>query len=297
MSASCKNAQVDWDDLRFVLAVARHRSLARAGAALGVTHTTVGRRLAALERAVGVRLFERTPTGFVPTDSGRDLMATGEQIEAEVLAAEARVRGQDSALQGEVRLSTLDVLFERYRAAFASFVQRYPNVVLTVSAPLDQVSLTRREADVALRMTNTPPEHLVGRKVGRMSFGVYGSDTVVKRIGADAPLDSYPWVGWDERSPIGHWFGAWAAEHAPGLKVVLRTDESTLVRRSALLAGIGVQLLARSEGDALPGVSRIGPEFPQFDRDVWLLTLRELRQATRIRAVMDHLDAEIRGTG
>ncbi|MCB9698550.1 MAG: LysR family transcriptional regulator [Alphaproteobacteria bacterium] len=279
---------MDWDDLRYVLALSRGRTLARAAQTLGVTHTTVGRRLRNIEQGLGVRLFDRTPEGFLPTPAGQDLTAAAEGIEGEVLAAEARVLGRDSELRGPLRVSTMDMLYCGFQDLFASFVQRYPNVELTVTTSLDHVSLTRREADVALRMTRTPPEELVGRRVGQVQFAVYAAASLVASVGPDAPLGDYPWIGWDQR--LDHrWFDAWLADHAPGARVAIRFDDSGRAREKAVRDGLGVHFMACFEGDALPGVVRVSPILEPFAYDLWLLTLGDLRSTSRVRAFLDHM--------
>ncbi len=284
---------MDWDDLRYMLAIRREGSLSGAGASLGVTHTTVGRRLRAIEQRLGVPLFARGPEGFVPTAAGIDLAEVAERVEGEVLSVEARVLGRDAQLRGSLRVSTLDMLFTHFHAAFRSFIARYPSVELTVTAPEDEVSLTRREADVALRMSNTPPPYLVGRKVGRIEFAVYASAELMERVGADGGYEDYPWISWDERI-TPRWLDDWLAQCAPEAKVVMRMDGRTAVLRRCVIEGIGVHFLPCFEGDAHPDLRRVGPVHREFGRDLWLLTLSELRHNTRIRAFMDHMEQALR---
>jgi DNA-binding transcriptional LysR family regulator len=277
-----------WDDLRHVLALARHHTLSKSAATLGATHTTVARRLQALEAALGSRLFDQTPEGYVPTAAGQHVIELAERMESEVLAMEARVQGGDARLHGTLRVSTMDILFRQHHRALASFIERYPDIELTVGCSDSEVSLTRREADVAWRMTNTPPEGLVGRKVGRVDFAVYASKRLVKRVGAKAPLSAYPWLHWDERlNP--RWLEQVLAEVAPGARVALRVDLSSLALREAVSAGLGVHFLACFEGDNDSTLQRISPVFEPVSRAVWLLTLPELRSNTRVRAFMDHM--------
>ncbi len=289
----CEHAQVQWDDLRYVLALARERTLSGAASKLSVRHTTVGRRLDEIERTLGVRLFDRTPDGYMATGAGQDLADVAERMEAEVLAAEGRVLGRDAELEGALRVSTMDMLFRGYHELFSSFLARYPSVSLTVSTTDDEVSLTRRQADVVLRLTGKPPEHLVGRKVARVDFAVYASKKLVARVGKKAPYAAYPWLNWDERLDM-RWLDQWLAENAPGARTAIRLDTSSLGRHAAVAAGLGVHFLACFDGDADPSLERIGPIEPAFSRDVWLLTLRELRSTRRVRAFMDHVETSLR---
>jgi DNA-binding transcriptional LysR family regulator len=212
-----------------------------------------------------------------------------------VLAAEGRVLGRDEALEGALRVSTMDLLFHCYHHVFASFLVRYPSVALTVATDDDEVSLTRRQADVALRLTNTPPDHLVGRKVARLDFAVYASRQLVARIGKRAGFDAYPWLNWDERLNQP-WLDQWLKKNVPGARTALRLDTSSLGLHAAVAAGLGVHFLACLTADADPALQRIGPIERGFSRDVWLLTLRELRSTRRVRAFIDHVQTSLRPT-
>ncbi len=284
---------MDWDGLRFVLALAREGNLTAAASSLAVTHTTVGRRLRALEDELGVQLFARTPDGYVPTVAGQDLREVAERLEGEVLAAQGRVLGRDAELRGPLRVSTLDILFAGFHDAFRSFLVRYPSIALTVTAPDDQVSLPRREADVVLRLTNDPPPYLVGRKVGKVQFATYVAAELAERVGPEATYADFPWISWDDR--LGpSWLDQWLAEHAPDARVVMRTDGNLTVIHTCVRQGIGAHFLACFAGDADPDLRRIGEVQTRFARDLWLLTLPELRHNTRVRAFMDHMDEAIR---
>lgn len=284
---------MQWDDLRYVLALVRERTLTGAASKLAVRHTTVGRRLETIERALGVRLFDRSPDGYMPTGAGQDLADVAERMEAEVLAAEGRVLGRDDQLDGALRVSTMDMLFRGYHRVFSSFIARYPGVALTVSTTDDEVSLTRRQADVVLRLTGKPPEYLVGRKVSRVDFAVYASKELVARAGKNAPLQVFPWLNWDERLNM-RWLDDWLAANAPGARTAIWLDTSALGLHAAVAAGLGVHFLSCMDGDADPRLQRIAPIEPAFSREVWLLTLRELRSTRRVRAFMDHVEEQLR---
>lgn len=286
----CNHAQVDWDDLRYVLAIHRDRTLSRAAARLGASHTTVGRRIRAIETALGVRLFDQTPDGFVATAAGEDIAGVAERMETEVLAVEGRVLGRDARIQGKLRVATMDMLFRRYEAAFVSFAERYPSIELTLAASDTEISLPRREADVALRLTRTPPEYAVGRRIGHIEFAVYASATLAARVGTDAPLDDFPWLNWDERLNM-RWLDDWLAARAPRARIAMRVDVSSLTLHDVIASGIGVHFLACFEGDSDPRLVRVGPVEPAFGRDVWLLTLPDMKHTARVRAFMDHFES------
>ncbi|MEN0066921.1 MAG: LysR family transcriptional regulator [Myxococcota bacterium] len=280
---------MDWESLRYVLAVGRHGSLNKAASSLSVTHTTVSRRVRSLEEQLRVRLFDRTPQGYVSTNAGQELVDLASAFEGEVLAAEGRVLGGDTKLSGTLRVSTLDFLFESFYEDFSEFCGRYPSVEFTLSAENREVSLSRREADVALRLSNGPPEHLVGRRVGRVEFAVYGSTVLVESVGMGSDYGEFPWIGRDPRSPSPSWMTAWMERHAAGAKIVFSVDGSAMVLRRAIAAGIGVHFLPCFYAATLPDLKQIGPVHEEFGRDLWLLTLAELRSNQRVRAFMDHM--------
>ena len=283
---------MDWDDLRFVSAVTRLGSLNAAGKALGVRHTTVGRRIGRLETQLGVRLFDRTPEGLRPTPAAIDLSEVATETASRIDDATARVQGRDTSLSGALRVSTLDWLFELHAPVFASFCDRYPDVSLTVLATETEVSLFRREADVAFRLTNTPPETVVGRRVGTVRFAVYGHRSLVRD--PEAPWSAYPWLHWDERTEMARWLDHWLAANAPGARIALRLSEGTLLRRAAMRQGIGVHPLPIAEGERDPQLVRIGPVLEDFDRALWLLTLPAMRHTSRVRALLDHVSEALR---
>lgn len=283
---------MDWDDLRFVLALARAGTLSGAALELRTTHTTVARRIHALETGLGVRLFASDEQGYTATAAGLHAVQSAEQTEEQLHALEARLIGGDAKLEGKLRVTTMDILFRRYERVFASFLKRFPGVELTLSCNDAEASLKRREADVALRMTRDPAPQLVGRKVGRVDFAVYASKGLAKKIGMKTPLSQWPWLNWDERLGTD-WLDAWLAKHAPGAKIALRVDMGSLSLREVVAAGIGVHFLSCVEGDSDRRLVRISPIATDYSRDVWLLTLDELRSATRVRAFLDHFVEQV----
>lgn len=277
---------MDWDQYRYLLALARGGNFSRAAEELRVVRTTVGRRLDAMEASLGARLFDRTPEGLVPTAAGQALINVATRFEDEALAAEAVVMGQDAELQGDLRVSTLDFLSEEYIDLFASFADRYPGVVVTIVLTEDKVSLRRREADVVMRLSNDPGESLVGRRIAHLSFTAYAHRSVIEQVGENAPLSAYPWLSDDLRGPTP-WFDQWLAANAPGARVKLRFDAFPTLR-AALLAGVGAAFFPVAEANRNPDLVQIPVRHEPFDRDLWVLTLPELRTNSKVRAFMDH---------
>lgn len=284
---------MDWNSVRFVVALADHRRLVQAATSLGVARTTVGRRVRELEEDLGVRLFERTRDGYIPTEAGLELVAVGRRVEQQLVAAEQQLRGRDAQLSGALRVSTLDLLFSSLQGAFASFLHRYPEIELTVTTTSAQVSLTQGDADVVLRLSASPGEHLVGRRVGKVAFAVYASSELVARVGQGAPLSAFPWVGWDDARSDKHLAG-WLKEHAPGARVAMRIEENFLVLRRAVEAGAGAHFLPCFDADSDERLVRLSPALPELARDLWLLTTPDLRHNRRVRCFMQHMETAVR---
>ena len=175
---------LDWDDLRSFLAIARHRTLSGAARALSVQQSTMGRRLDALEERAGVTLLQKTPGGYVLTAAGEAVLGHVERIEQEAHAIERTVTGRDVRLEGSVRLTTVETMaVEVLTPILTAFLARYPGITLDLVTDTRTLSLSRREADVAVRMMRPEGHELVARKVGEVGFGLYASPGYLERMG------------------------------------------------------------------------------------------------------------------
>lgn len=283
---------MNWDDLRYLLAVDRQGTLSAAAKSLGVNHTTVSRRLSALEDEVGVRLFDRKPDGYVATQAGADIVGVAQEVEEQIQTLDRKVLGQDARLSGSLRVTTVDIVALLHTEALIGFSRRYPNIALEISADNRPLSLTKREADVALRFTNKPPENLVGRRVLRAEFALYAHKNLVDELGADPPLETYPWLAWDER--VGARItDQWMRHNVPNARISCRLD-STAVFVGSLAAGMGIGFMTCFVGDENPDLVRLRPPEEGFGMDLWLLTHEDLRNTARVRAFMEHMDAALR---
>lgn len=286
------NAQKDWDDVRHFLAVARQGSLSAAARLLGVNHSTVLRRIAGLEAAIGVRLFDKLPRGYVLTAAGEDLHRTALSMEETLAAASRRLSGRDAQIDGTLRVTTVDIVamhvLPRHLVAFRAL---HPGIRVDVTIAEASLSLTRREADIAIRMiTQQPPDNLVGRVLPRLAFAPYGLDTMVERHGR-APLAEACWVGLDEsfdHTAMARWL---KAEAAPD-RVVYRVN-AVAALIEAVKAGLGFGLLPCVLADRTPGLRRLGPPVPDSGVRMWLLTHRDLTMMGRVRAFLDFMDVAL----
>lgn len=281
---TCVSAQVDdWDDLRLFLAVARSGTLSGAARTLGVNHSTVFRRIGAFEEALGVRLFERQPNGYLLTPAGEEMQAGALRVEEEIAGLSRKVTGQDLRLSGTVRVTTIDMLaFGLLPRHLAGFRKAYPGIEIELIVGNATLNLSRREADVALRVGNEPPESLVGRRAGRLMFAVYGSADYCSE-NTEPDLARHDWIGFDaEHAALVHRFSSFL----PDVKPAMRAN-SVAAAVAATKAGLGLGPLPCSIADLEPDLVRVAPLPDNFTLDLWLLTHEDLRRTARIRAFLD----------
>ncbi|MBD3897238.1 LysR family transcriptional regulator [Halomonas sp. ML-15] len=269
------NEQLQWDDLRVILAITSAGSLAGGARRMGASHATLFRRLNAIEGRLGVRLFERSRTGYAATAAGEELAAAAKRVEAEVLGVERRVIGRDLRLSGVVRVTTTDTLLMGLLSPiFADFQSAHPEIVLEVAVSNQLFNLSQRDADVAVRPSATPPEHLVGRPVGRIAQAVY----------ARAGAASDNWVGPDRH--LGY-TALDSCMQANGADANCRYRVDTMLGMlAAARDGLGRAVLPCYLADSDPALTRIGEAIPELATDLWLLTHPDLRRVARIRAFM-----------
>jgi len=286
----------DWDDLRYALAIADHGSLNAAAQALGVRHTTVLRRLNALEQGLGTRLFERLRQGYQPTEAGALMAQQAREMQQAIVEMQRRIVGRDLELQGVLRLTTAFVAtLHLLPEALAAFRRTHPGITVEVSENSALVDMSRRDADVALRMSRLVPEHLVGRNLGDLRMRVYarrGSTTLPQRI---TPLPElcrdHPWIGFDGERRT-RFFDRWMLDHVPPAQVVMRLD---LLRPAVAMArtGLALALLPTVIEDSEPELVAVSEVLPDVSTPVWLLTHPDLRHTGRVRAFMQEVGAAL----
>jgi len=283
----------DWDDLRFFLAVARAGSLSAAARALGVNHATVSRRLRALEGRVGAQLFERRPDGWAPSEPGREMLASALRIEDEIQGIDRRVSGRDGKLAGPLRVAMSDLAAHTLLPQLRAFSESFPEVALELVVSNQPSDLARREADVALRVTEAPAESLVGRRLVTLASTIYASLEYLERQRDPTDLEAHAWLGLDgslAEVPAARWMRV----HVPRARIVARLD-SLLLAYAAVRAGLGVALLPCVVGDADADLRRVAPGLLLRDSALWALTHADLRATARVRAFLDFMRDAIAG--
>jgi DNA-binding transcriptional LysR family regulator len=265
-------------DLGIIAALESAGSFTGAARLLGVAHTTVSRKLKELEAHFGARLADRRDDGVILTPEGERLLESARRIEAELAGLERDITGRDHRLTGHIKLTTADVLAWLYMPAMTRFRARHPQIDLAVEVGSELRNLSRREAEVALRATNIPDDHLFGRQLGMLDFFPY------VRANLAAEPDPMPWLEYGNRDcsqPASRWLRRVHPTVRPQVGV-----PTPLMMYRAVDAGLGAGLVPSVLAEQSPQLVRLADE-PAFSMAIWLLTPMELRQTARIRALFE----------
>lgn len=287
---------MNWNDIPIALAVARTGSLSAAADQLEKNHSTVFRRLNALEESLGVRLFDRLPTGYVPTATGTALLANAERAADAVDDLARQAQGQDRRPAGDVRLTTNgNLAVDHVTPILADLAITHPELRVEVIVSDSEYDLTRREADLALRATRKPPEHLVGRKVVDYQWYLVGADAYLRRraepVSAET-LHAHAFIG-PAPALAGLPALRWLVERIERDQIVASANAFTTMAAMAA-AGMGLAVLPSDQlAPALHRLMRI-PLKPAQAGALWLLNHPDLREVARIRAVADALFNRLR---
>jgi len=277
-----------WDDLKILLVVGRLGSFSAAARELGINHSSVSRRMRELENHSGQRLFERLPNGLVLTAVGDELFNAAKRMTEVTDVIERNIFGKDTQLRGVIRFATLDATAQHIMPSIQTFLARYPNIELELIMSQQLANLSRREADVVLRATNTPPETYVGRKVAKHVFPIYASRELLNNFDVDnTPLDAFPWIAWEDGF-TQHWMD----KHVPAARIVYRAN-TALGICEAIKAGIGIAHYASFGGDIEQNLVRLRPPDPDLDLDLWLLIHPDQRHSARISTFMKFMADEL----
>jgi DNA-binding transcriptional LysR family regulator len=288
-------SMIDWNDLRFFLAVARSGSTAAAARQLGVNQSTVVRRVAALEKGLGVRLFNKKRDGYRLTAEGAALLQEAAGVETSVQALIRRAAALDSALTGSLRVTTAEgMALGLVQQLLGEFHRRYPGIQVNLLVEDRYSDLRDGQAEVALRAGPPGDDSLVGRKLADFSWAVYGSHGYVERFGrptAPDDLNGHRLVGFE--GPIEDITAArWLREMAPRGEIACRGN-SVLGLLFAAQSGFGLALLPCQIGDVEAGLVRVIDAQPGLTGGLWILTHPDLHKRPKIRAFFDFMADEI----
>ena len=275
---------MDWDDIKVFLAIARARSLGGAAKALGQTQPTMGRRLRAFEEQLGVALFQRSADGFALTDEGALVLGHAERMEEEALGFGRALAGQETELEGLLRVSSSDWFGLHVLApVFARFQEKHPRVCIELITESRLLNLARREADLVFRIRPFEEADVVQRRLMTVDYALYGAAQLARPlvgdgtgtplVTMDAAFGSMPDVRWLQRL-------------LPQAHVVSRSNNRD-VQTAMCVAGRGWAVLPVQLGDKAPGLVRADLGESPPGRDVWVGYHQDLRRLVRLRRLLD----------
>jgi DNA-binding transcriptional LysR family regulator len=289
---SMRQHRLSWDDLHLFLGIARAGTLTLAAQRLKLSQPTAGRRLRALEDELGSALFQRTSGGFLLTDEGETMLAHAERMEEEAIALERRLLGGSGALEGVLRVSSSDWFATRVLAPnLATFACAHPMITIELIADFRLLDLQRREADVVFRFVPFSGPDVVQRRLAHIRYGLYAAGSYLERCGD--PLRSDDGEGhflvtmdsaFDQVVDV-----SWLRSRWPQARLAIRSN-SRDIQADSCLRGVGMAVLPRMIGDALP-LQRLAADAP--GRDIWLGYHEDLRRLRRLRSLVEHLTAHI----
>jgi DNA-binding transcriptional LysR family regulator len=282
-----RTAPADWTDLQYVVELARKGSLSSAARALGVTHATVARRIAALESRLGRPLFERRNGTFVPTGFGAEVVSQASRMEEAALHIARVMAGAGLDIAGPVRVTATDMVASNLLAPVLAQLQRtHPGLDIDLIVSRENLSLARRDADIALRLGRPEQGDLVRRKLAEIGYFRYASRSYVA---AHAP-DDYAYIAYSHNSLALPEVQAFD-EHYANTPVALRTNHLG-ARRAAVSAGLGVGLLPKLIAEPDSELVRLDEE-PTVLRQLWLVVHSDMRSVPRIRTCFEAIGRAI----
>ena len=271
---------MNWDDLRFFLALAREGSVSGAGRSLGVKHTTVARRIRAFEERLGTRLFDRLSDGYAMTQVAENMFEHALAMEALAQAADRDAFGHDAELAGPLKLTVAHDIADRLIVPkLRAFTEAYPHIDLQLLTTSGLVDFAAREADIAVRLTAKPPDELVGREVVRLQHGIYGTTRTLRRRADGVDVILFRSEG--ERP-------TWVTENFPNARTVLRVDDVSSMA-AATSSHLGLSRMPCFMGDTDAGLRRLDVPLAPSDWGVWILSHVDLRSTARVRVCREFL--------
>ncbi|MBL4906104.1 MAG: LysR family transcriptional regulator [Sneathiella sp.] len=275
---------MNWGNLEYVLTVAQKGSLAAAARALKVDHTTVLRRVSAFESQVKVRIFERLRSGYILTPEGEVFLDAAKSIEATIADLDRKIAGSDTAISGEVSITTTDSIIHCLTPEVNNFRSLYSEIIIKLTITNDRLDLDSRDADIAIRASNSPPSHLVGQRVCNINFGIYGAPSILK-ADMKISLETCPWLGTSSSWSASH-VGEWMMQNVSAKQIILKTN--SFVSQCALAEhGIGLAILPRFMGDSSSKLEPVSLDLKELSTELWLLSHKDILRSRRVQAATD----------
>jgi len=279
---------MNWDDIRHFLAVARTGSISGGAKQLGVQHSTVSRRMRQLEEKLGARLIERKKSGYELTPAGEKVQQAALRMESEVISVDDTLLGKDTNLVGPLKVTAINNMASTVlMPMFAEFSKQNSQVDLHIIVSNSDASLSEREADIAIRLTNSPKDTLIGKQIVTVASAIYGSREYLaqqRKQGAEPK-----WIGVN----CCGFHKSWTKQHCNDQSFDFYSDD-TLLTLSAIREGLGLSFLPCFMGDADAQLERYADPEPEHNLGLWILLHPDLKRTARVLAFRDHMVDSVR---
>lgn len=274
---------MNWDDMRLFLAVARSGSISGAAKQLNVQHSTISRRMRQFELKLGARLIERKKGGYELTQAGEHVKEAATKVEREILGVDGALIGKDSHLIGPLRVTAINNMASTIlMPMFADFSHQHPLVKLHIVVSNLDVSLAQRDADVAIRLTNSPPDTLIGKRVVTVASTIYGSRQYIENLQQENREPK--WIGVDCCGFHKTWTKLACGEQSHNF-----ISDDTLLTLAAIREGLGVSILPCFMGDADQALVRYCEPDPAYNLGLWVLLHPDLKRTARVLSFRNHM--------
>ena len=278
---------MNWDDLRLFLAVVRSGSISGAAKQLGVQHSTISRRIRQFELNLGARLIERKKGGYELTQAGEHVKEAANNIEREILGVDGALIGKDTHLTGPLRVTAINNMASSIlMPMFADFSKQHPLVKLHLIVSNLDASLAQRDADIAIRLTNSPPDTLIGRRIVTVASAIYGHQNYVEKLRQENREPK--WIGVE----CCGFHKTWTKQES-GKQPHNFISDDTLLTHAAVREGLGVSILPCFMGDADPTLVRYCEPDPAYNLGLWILLHPDLKRTARVLTFRDHMTKAI----
>ena len=283
---------LDWEELKSFAVVADAGSIRRAARQLGVHHSTISRRIDNLEYSLAAKLFLRQPEGYVLSAAGEELVGVVRECGIRLNGAERLITGQDRDLNGTVTVTMAGPVAELiFAPRLVEFADLYPGIEVRIAATTQILDISRREADVAVRVDNNPPQSLVGKRLFPYYEAAYASREYLDAHDFEVAPEAARWISWKDTQEK---FIDRTKEAGFGKVPLWGYFPNPSVQRAAARSSLGLALLPCFIGDSDPQLVRASDRKPLKARDIWLLTHSDLRRTARIRAFMEFAEKVLR---
>ncbi len=275
---------MEWSDIKYYLAVMREGSVTQAGKSLSVNHTTVSRRIVAFEKKLNVRLFDRLPTGYKATEAADKIFNHALQMEESALSIDREILGGDNELRGSLRLTIETYVASRLLFPYlAEFRRRYPFIELQIKSSSDLTNLNFREADIAIRLTPSPPDNLVGKRICMMGHGIYASKDYLDNF-IDIKTSKVDLVLWgsEQEKPV------WTKAAFTDSRVAVRVDTAGNML-AAIKGGLGLARLPCYLAEGEETIRQLPIALTPSSWGLWVLSHPDLRDTARVRVCREFL--------